>query len=113
VVGFTLSTPRPDGRDGIIHMTLRPSFFLALLTLAMSTSAAAQHAPLPRTINFVDNATKEIVATATIWDGKAYFRDKNGRHYATVVFNTDGTRTTYDPGGNVINIPDLPSVPRE
>ena len=74
-------------------------------TLAMLTTASAQYAPLPRTGNLVNNATKEVIGTVTFSDNRAYLRDKDGRHLGTVVFNADGTRTTYDENGKVIDLP--------
>ena len=74
-------------------------------TFAMLTTASAQYAPLPRTGNLVNNATKEVIGTVTFSDNRAYLRDKDGRHLGTVVFNADGTRTTYDENGKVIDLP--------
>ena len=74
-------------------------------TFAMLTTASAQYAPLPRTGNLVNNATKEVIGTVTFSDNRAYLRDKDGKHLGTVVFNADGTRTTYDENGKVIDLP--------
>jgi hypothetical protein len=74
-------------------------------TLALLLPAAAQYAPLPRTGNLINNATKEVIGTVTFSGDRAYLRDKDGKHLGTVVFNADGTRTTYDENGKVIDLP--------
>lgn len=74
---------------------------LAVL-LATSTVAQAQTLTLPKTIKLHSNQTGEPLGTVTISDGKAYFRDKDGKHFATSVRNRDGTITSFDPSGNVI-----------
>jgi len=71
-------------------------------TLALLLPAAAQYAPLPRTGNLINNATKEVIGTVTFSGDRAYLRDKDGKHLGTVVFNADGTRTTYDENGKVL-----------
>ena len=81
-------------------MKLVPAFTFALLL-----PAAAQYAPLPRTGNLINNATKEVIGTVTFSGDRAYLRDKDGKHLGTVVFNADGTRTTYDENGKVIDLP--------
>ena len=78
---------------------------IIVFTLAMLLPAAAQYAPLPRTGNLVNNATKEVIGTVTFSDNRAYLRDKDGKHLGTVVFNADGTRTTYDENGKVVDLP--------
>ena len=74
-------------------------------TFALLLTAAAQYAPLPRTGNLINNATKEVIGTVTFSGDRAYLRDKDGKHLGTVVFNADGTRTTYDENGKVIDLP--------
>jgi len=73
-------------------------------TLALLLPAAAQYAPLPRTGNLINNATKEVIGTVTFSGDRAYLRDKDGKHLGTVVFNADGTRTTYDENGKVLPV---------
>jgi len=73
-------------------------------TLAMLTTASAQYPPLPRTGNLINNATKEVIGTVTFSGDRAYLRDKDGKHLGTVVFNADGTRTTYDENGKVLPV---------
>ena len=73
-------------------------------TLALLLPAAAQYPPLPRTGNLVNNATKEVIGTVTFSGNRAYLRDKDGKHLGTVVFNADGTRTTYDENGKVLPV---------
>ena len=73
-----------------------PATFIALFTLAMLTTASAQHPPLPQTVKLHNKATKEPLGTATFLDNRIYLRDKNGEHYATIEINKDGTRTMYD-----------------
>ena len=79
--------------------------FIALFTIAMLTTASAQYAPLPKTINLHNNATKEPLGTATFSGNRIYLRDKNGEHYATIEHDADGTRTMYDASGKVIAAP--------
>ena len=73
-------------------------------TFAMLTTASAQYAPLPRTGNLINNATKEVIGTVTFSGDRAYLRDKDGKHLGTVVFNADGTRTTYDENDKILPI---------
>jgi len=80
---------------------------VTLFTIAMVATASAQHPPLPQTIKLHNKATKEPLGTATFSGNRIYLRDKDGEHYATIEYNADGTRTAYDPSGNVIKLPDL------
>jgi hypothetical protein len=77
---------------------------VALFTVAMMATAAAQTVPLPKVVHLHNNATKESLGTATISGNRIYLRNKDGEHYATIEQNPDGTRTTYDPNGNVIPV---------
>jgi hypothetical protein len=82
--------------------------------LATVTIAQAQQLNHPKTIVFTNNATGEKMGTATLSaDGRIYFRDKTGEHYATMVREPDGTKTLYDPSGKVIDINslNLPKLP--
>ena len=81
---------------------------VVVFIVAMLTTASAQYAPLPKTINLHNKATKESLGTATFSDNRIYMRDKNGEHYATIEIAPDGTRTTYDPSGKVIAPPSRP-----
>lgn len=84
------------------------------LMLATVTVAQAQQIPnQTRVIKFFNNATKEQIGTATVYGNTVYLRDRDGIHYATMVRNADGTRTLYDPSGNILekdslNLPKLP-----
>jgi len=80
---------------------------VAVFSIAMLATASAQYPPLPATVQLHSKATKEPLGTATFSDNRIYLRDKNGEHYATIEYNADGTRTAYDPSGNVIKLPDL------
>lgn len=79
------------------------TFMIVLFTIAALATVSAQHAPLPKTVKLHNNATKEPIGTATFSDNRIYFRDKNDKHFATVVIAPDGKRTAYDPSGNVID----------
>jgi hypothetical protein len=85
---------------------MRP-LILALL-LATTTLVQAQQLNQPRTIKLHNNATGENIGTVTISGNTSYLRDKNGEHVATIVRNPDGTRTTLDPSGNIIDSVKLP-----
>ena len=76
-----------------------------VFTLATLTTATAQPAPLPRTIQLHDNATKQSLGSATYVDNKIYLRNRNGEHYATIVVAPDGSHTAYDPGGQPMTPP--------
>jgi hypothetical protein len=78
------------------------SFILALM-LATIVPVQAQQLNMPKTINLHNNATGESLGSVTLSGNTAYLRDKNGEHYATVVRNPDGTKTTFDPSGNIID----------
>ena len=45
--------------------------FVFAFTFAMLTTASAQYAPLPRTGNLVNNATKEVIGTVTFSGNRA------------------------------------------
>lgn len=77
------------------------TLILALL-LATATVAQAQQMSNPKTIKLHNNKTGEHLGTITFSDGSAYYRDKDGKHYATVVKNPDGTTTAFDTSGNII-----------
>jgi len=76
---------------------------IALFTIPMLTTASAQYPPLPATVQLHNKATKEPLGTATFSDNRIYLRDKNGEHYATIVYGKDGTRTMYDASGKVMD----------
>ena len=80
---------------------------VALFTITMLATASAQYPPLPATVQLHNKATNEPLGTATFSSNRIYLRDKNGKHYATIEYNADGTRTAYDPSGSVIKLPDL------
>jgi hypothetical protein len=87
---------------------------LLVFALAMILPVQAQQLNHPKTIVFTNNATGEKMGTATVsTDGRIYFRDKAGEHYATMVREPNGTKTLYDPSGKVIDINslNLPTLP--
>ena len=75
---------------------------IALFTIAMLATASAQYPPLPATVQLHSKATKEPLGTATFSGNRIYLRDKNGEHYATIVYGKDGS-TMYDANGNVLD----------
>ena len=92
---------------------------VALLTLAMLTSASAQsmllppsNFEIPKTITLYNKATKETFGTVTISGHRLYYRNPDGKHVATVEINKDGTRTAYDENGKIIENPALPALPQ-
>jgi hypothetical protein len=85
---------------------MRP-LILALL-LATTTLVQAQQLNQPRTIKLHNNSTGENIGTVTISGNTSYLRDKNGEHVATIVTNPDGSKTSFDPSGNIIDSVKLP-----
>jgi hypothetical protein len=81
------------------------------IMLATAVPAQAQQFNMPKTIKLHNNATGESIGTLTISGNTAYLRDKNGEHYATIVRNADGTSTTFDPSGKIIEPIKLPEQP--
>jgi hypothetical protein len=77
-------------------------YLVAALVLALVMPAKAQQLDLPKTIKLHNNATGEVIGTATISGNTMYLRDKDGEHVRTVVRNRDGTTTSYDVHGKVI-----------
>ena len=77
--------------------------FVVALALIVSTTASAQ-----QTVRLVNNATGELVGTATYSGRMIYLRNKDGVHFATIERNADGTRTAYDPHGKKIDPSALP-----
>jgi hypothetical protein len=89
------------------------SLILAFL-LATITLAQAQQLNQPRTIKLHNNKTGENIGTLTVSGNTAYLRDMTGKHQATIVSNSDGTKTYYDYDGKIIDgtsiaIPKLPN----
>jgi hypothetical protein len=85
------------------------AFLLATATLAQ----AQQYPDPPKTVRLHNNATGEHLGTVTLSGNRAYLRNKDGEHYATMVRNADGTKTIYDPSGKVIEAESLklPQLP--
>jgi hypothetical protein len=83
---------------------------IAMFTIAMLGIAAAQPtpplsqrtSPLSRTFPLLDNDGVRI-GTVTMSGGRrAVLRDSSGELIGTLVYEADGTRTSYDPNGNVV-----------
>lgn len=81
------------------------SLILAFL-LATATMAQAQQLNQSQTIKLHNKATGEFLGTATKSGNTVYIRNKNGEHIYTTILNPNGTKTTFDPSGNVINPPE-------
>jgi hypothetical protein len=83
---------------------------IALLCLTATAVSAQQMMPFEPSLN---NDTPTVVTqydqdgkqagTVTITGGRAYLRDKNGKHYATLIIDKDGTRRMVDPEGQPID----------
>jgi hypothetical protein len=83
-----------------------------IILLALILPATAQGYMLPTTLPLVNNTTKEVIGTATLWGGKMVLRKQNGEFIATVTINKDGTRTLYDESGKVLDqLPGNVTVP--
>jgi hypothetical protein len=95
---------RPFFRSDNLGIVKMKTLILAIL-LATATLAQAQQ---PRTIKLHNNATGENIGSVTISGNTSYLRDKNGEHVATIVRNPDGSKTSFDPSGNVIESVKLP-----
>lgn len=80
-------------------------YLILAVLLATTTVAQAQWVNYPKTIRLYNKATGETMGTVTMSGGTAYVRNKHGEHLYTVVRNQDGTTTSFDPHGNVINMP--------
>jgi hypothetical protein len=85
--------------NGVIAVVITAIFALLLAT---SVPVQAQWVNYPKTIRLYNNATGESLGTVTVSEGKAYFRDKDGVHYATTVRDFDGKLMSFDTNGNVI-----------
>jgi hypothetical protein len=72
--------------------------YCALVLLLLATPASAQS----KTVKLHDKATNEPIGTITITGNTAYLRNAAGEHLSTITVNQDGSRTVYDPSGNVI-----------
>jgi hypothetical protein len=57
----------------------------------------------PKTVRIVDNATGELIGTHTITGNVIYIRDKNGELTMSVTINPDGSRTSRDPSGKMLD----------
>lgn len=80
---------------------------LLAFMLATTLPVQAQQLNMPRTVRLHNNATGEHLGTVTVSGNTVYIRDKDGKHVLTVVQNPDGSKTTYDPHGNVVIPPKL------
>lgn len=58
---------------------------------------------MPTVVTQYDKTTGAVMGTTTIVDGKAYLRDKNGEHFATMIIDADGTRRMVDVNGNPVD----------
>ena len=76
---------------------------LCLMTTAASAQTVSSEPGPTTTMSHYDKTTGEPMGTTTIVDGKAYLRDKNGEHYATLIIDKDGTRRMVDPEGQPID----------
>ena len=78
------------------------SLILAFL-LAITLPVQAQQLNMPKVIKFHNKATGEPLGTVTVTGNTAYYRNKDGEHYATGVRNPDGGGMTFfDTNGNII-----------
>jgi hypothetical protein len=77
-------------------------YLVCAIVLALVVPAKAQQLNQPKTIKLHNNATGEPLGNVTYSNGRAYIRDKDGVHISTVVRNPDGSTTTFDPKGNII-----------
>lgn len=82
-------------------------FIAALMCLTITAASAQDIAPFsnetPTVVTQFDKNSGAVMGTTTIVDGKAYLRDKNGAHYATLIIDKDGTRRMVDPEGQPID----------
>ncbi len=74
-----------------------------LLLRAMTFPAIAQQ-QMPKTVKLTNKATGEIIGTITMNGANAYLRDNSGELLQTITVEPNGSRTVYDPNGNVIKI---------
>jgi hypothetical protein len=74
-----------------------------IILLALILPATAQGYMLPTVLPLVNNTTKEVIGTATLWGGKMVLRKSDGTFIATVIVDKDGTRTLYDENGKVLD----------
>jgi hypothetical protein len=65
---------------------------------------------VPTIMTQYDKTTGEVMGTTTVIDGKAYLRDKNGTHYATLAIDKDGTRHMTNPQGQPIEPADIKRI---
>ena len=72
------------------------------LALLITAPASAQSIKGGKTVKLHDKATGEAVGSITYNGKDAYFRDAKGEHIQTITANKDGSRTVYDPNGNII-----------
>jgi len=62
-------------------------------------------------IKLYDKDKKEVIATAAVSRKAIYFRDLEGKHFATIARNPDNTIGAWDPHGNPIDPKVLPLPP--
>jgi hypothetical protein len=90
---------------------MKPHLLPIVFLLATTLPVQAQWVNYPKTVRLYDNATGKTVGTVTVDGNTAYYRNKDGQHYATGVRNPDGTNTFFDSNGNIIGPIKLPSEP--
>lgn len=87
---------------------------LATALVCLTVTAASAQGPLERPFEpSLNTDTPTVVTqfdqdgkqagTVTITGGRAYLRDRNGKHYATLIIDKDGTRHMVDPEGQPID----------
>ena len=88
----------------------------ALFIIPASAQSLSTEQPLRwkndnnKTIVFKDKVTGEQVGSAFVSGSRTYFRDRDNKHYATVIKGTDGTLTWLDPSGQPLD-PKTTTVP--
>ena len=84
-------------------------YLVAAFVLALIMPVKAQSLNMPKTVTVHNNKTGEVIGTVTVTvtGTTAYVRNKDGEHIYTVVENPDGSKTAFDPHGNVVAAPKL------
>jgi hypothetical protein len=86
------------------------AYLVTAFVLALALPAAAQNR-MPQTIPYKDSKTGETIGTATFSGNTLYLRKSDGELIGSVVTAPDGSRTLYDPSGNVMGVTRVPAGP--
>ena len=78
------------------------TLFIAL-QLSLGPPVSGPNAPPVSPTIVLNGPSGERTGTATIHGNRTYIRNLKGEHVSTIVIESDGSKTLYDPNGKVLD----------